>query len=588
MTWNPNRNIALNESIVKLYDSPYSVRDSRAATNSSKINQGFAFQSYSARESALRMAPQACPIVDKSQSLRYQIEPSKLTNFMPSAEMSVVDTYKEEIKDIKEHYEAKINVNNSRDFRKEMQLSAKLEDNVLKIMYQNAPTTVQHKIFGTDLPMWYISNIIFLTLLEQEYANTYSPNTTTKSFLTPSSVCDMIYDLYIKENFDKEKVKSEYIKFLENPNENMSNLANSVKAIEINKLKETDDLFYPILAMASAFQYEGDKANVFLAAIGSTKKVMSVQPPECINFKLNLPVYEKVSEKAEIYDGHLKQFCKKMVEPVKKFESWLMTKKSLGDDVKKVSNFDVIENIEEFDDMIDEHVFEIAKDTVNEENQELAEKAVTQLYQSGGAINNPFILFYYLMNYVVSYGTEKGWNKENFDENVKLVQLNSEKGENKFVVADDKPIPNFDFVHASVFERILHLDKDIMKEVSRRIYGEENKAQTPIAESIEKDAVMVETFPSDDYIAQKWHDGKKEVESVMKDPKSWVPSVSPVRLSSTNDHKERFTDHVHKAGEITAIVCICVMVIVFLLLMTFLVWIPKIKSRKMGRLGTPI
>lgn len=588
MTWNPNRNIALNESIVKLYDSPYSVRDSKAATNSSKINQGFAFQNYSARESALRMAPQACPIVDKSQSLRYQIEPSKLTNFMPSAEMSVVDTYKEEIKDIKEHYEAKINVNNSRDFRKEMQLSAKLEDNVLKIMYQNAPTTVQHKVFGTDLPMWYISNIIFLTLLEQEYANTYAPNTTTKSFLTPSSVCDMIYDLYIKENFDKEKVKSEYIKFLENPNENMSNLANSVKAIEINKLKETDDLFYPILAMASAFQYEGDKANVFLAAIGSTKKVMAVQPPECINFKLNLPVYEKVSEKAEIYDGNLKQFCKKMVEPVKKFESWLMTKKSLGDDVKKVSNFDVIENIEEFDEMIDEPVFEIAKDTVNEENQELAEKAVTQLYQSGGAINNPFILFYYLMNYVVSYGTEKGWNKENFDENVKLVQLNSEKGENKFVVADDKPIPNFDFVHASVFERILHLDKDIMKEVSRRIYGEENKAQTPIADPIEKDAVMVETFPSDDYIAQKWHDGKKEVESVLKDPKSWIPSVSPVRLSSTNDHKERFTDHVHKAGEITAIVCICVMVIVFLLLMTFLVWVPKIKSRKMGRLGTPI
>ena len=588
MTWNPNRNIALNESVVKLYDSPYSVRDSKAATNSSKINQGFAFQNYSAREAALRMAPQACPIVDKSQSLRYQIEPSKLTNFMPSAEMSVVDTYKEELKDIKERYEAKINVNNSKDFRKEMQLSAKLEDNVLKNMYQNAPTTIQHKVFGTDLPMWYISNIIFLTLLEQEYANTYAPETTTKSFLTPSSVCDMIYELYIKENFDKEKVKSEYIKFLENPDQNISNLASSVKAIEINKLTENDDLFYPVLAMASAFQYEGDKANAFLAAIGSTKKVMTVQPPECINFKLNLPAYKKVAEKAEIYDGQLKQFCKKMVEPVKEFESWLMVKKSLGDDVKKVNNFDVIENIEEFDGMMDEPVFKIAKDVVNEENQELAEKAVAQLYQSGGAINNPFILFYYLMNYVISYGTEKGWNKENFDETVELVKLESEKGDNKFVVADEKPLPNPDFVHASVFERIIHLDNDVIREVSRRIYGEENKAQTPISEPIEKNAVMVEAFPSDDYIEQKWKDGRKEINSRMNDPKSWVPSVSPVRLSSTNDHKERFTDHVHKAGEITAIVCICIMVVVFFLLMTFLVWIPKIKSRKMGRPETTI
>ena len=237
MTWNPNHAPALNDTQVKIYSSPYSPNASKQAINSSKINNSFAYNTYDPTDFLKRSSPQSVPIVDKSQSLRYQIDSHTLTNYIPGNHLSTTEQHKREATDVKEQYTASLSINSSDDFRDQVRLAHQLEDKVLKSMIANASTTTQHKVFGTEIPSWYITAIIFYTLLEQEYANMYQKTDAT-AFMTPSSVCDVIYDAYInsvKEGFDQSSLKTNFKSYLDDPTDsNLIAYTSVTKCIDIH------------------------------------------------------------------------------------------------------------------------------------------------------------------------------------------------------------------------------------------------------------------------------------------------------------------------------------------------------------------
>ena len=181
--------IALNDKQVYLYDSPYSSRGSCAATGASKINHAVAQRNYSAKSIIQSINTEAVPVVDKSHSQRYQEQP-------------LGESYKTSVIQAKENYETHFKINDHYDFIDQLELETNINDKVMKNMILHSDTTIKHKIFGTDLPIWYITNIIFFTLIEQEYAKTYAPNDTKVAFKTPNDVCDMMYDIYMKESYD--------------------------------------------------------------------------------------------------------------------------------------------------------------------------------------------------------------------------------------------------------------------------------------------------------------------------------------------------------------------------------------------------
>ena len=97
-------------------------------------------------------------------------------------------------------------INNSADWRAKASEHKDLINSVLEKINENAAITVQHKIFGTALPPRYICKMIFLTLLEQAFANKYSGGSVNQdAFTTPKEVCDAMYKVYNRDNINTNK-----------------------------------------------------------------------------------------------------------------------------------------------------------------------------------------------------------------------------------------------------------------------------------------------------------------------------------------------------------------------------------------------
>ena len=200
----------VNVPSVMLYDAPFSPNSSRAARDGSKINNSVAQRLYSANEIKVKMSPLASPKIAKG-NMRYQFN-SRDAAYNPSQIVTNKDVYEmETVKNVEEaakveNYTMTVNINNHSDFRKLIRNRRQLADKVGMRMMSNANTTVQHKVFGTNLPVWYINKMIFLVMLEQELANEYgTEQDVNKDVLNnPTAVCDLIYEAYSSApNFQK-------------------------------------------------------------------------------------------------------------------------------------------------------------------------------------------------------------------------------------------------------------------------------------------------------------------------------------------------------------------------------------------------
>ena len=537
----------LSNNLPILYNVPYSMRDSKAAINASKLNFGTAHMQYSANDFAKIINPTAAEKISNSDTVRYSQDVNKLTGYG----INKVDKHIEEAEKAKEAYEVHFKIDDTNDFHNQMQLESLIADKVMKTMVANSDTTIKHKIFGTDLPMWYITNIIFYTLLEQEYANTYANGKVNNAFKTPTDVCDMLYDLYMKETFGPADL-------LESGKENLANLTESIKEVNLAELTSSDKLSYPINAIKEALNKEHFGPEDILEKGKRAWKTLT-NKDENKNVK---------TEPVETNTWDIEEFG---VDDVKDFAT------SAKDNI--TAQFDKIRgkfNKENFD------------------GEELIEEGKDKLANFATSAKD---------NITAQFDKIRGkFNKENFGEtdastDIKpvFIELVSPKADNKYVVKDNVPYINSDFVGYSTFQKIVKVDRMVAPEVTRRIYGGNTIIkETPIQVPVNAGATIVETFEEK---------SGSEV-SNMNDPKSWQNKGNgPLVLSNFNSNHvdrllptyegqkpiniETFTDPVHKAGEITAIVCLVICIVIFGLLITFFVIIPKSNAKKMTTEITP-
>ena len=585
--------IALNDKQVYLYDSPYSSRGSCAATGASKINHAVAQRNYSAKSIIQSINTEAVPVVDKSHSQRYQEQP-------------LGESYKTSVIQAKENYETHFKINDHYDFIDQLELETNINDKVMKNMILHSDTTIKHKIFGTDLPIWYITNIIFFTLIEQEYAKTYAPNDTKVAFKTPNDVCDMMYDIYMKESYDVKELETHYKKFL-NDTTDVSQLSMAINKLDVANLKESDPAYYPIMILATAFQFQGELGTQLLKNIGITNKYSPtpISLPACIDLKLNLPKWEdykgtqQKDDDGKMHDtinsryenavknrvtgnGVIKTFENSMVPIAVSWASWCAWRNI------KVSEMKDLEGITN---KIDEALYNDVTSKITEDIDNKAKEAEKKLKSSGVEMtDNDFGLFYTLMKYLQILCSYKGYGQETFESPIDVVILDSEKAPAKYVVSDDAPTPTKDFIPASVFEKVIKFDRAVSDEISRRIYGTTGMTQTPIAQPVDENAQVVEAFGEEEESCWK-----------LNDPHSWWPILKPLRLSSRHVepdfHRhinmepessiEAFTDRVHKTAEITSIVCIVLLIAVYVLFIVFFFIKPYRAAKKATTQPTP-
>ena len=568
----------LNAKQQPLYDSPFCYNTSKAAINGSKLNHSVAKYLYGTEEFASRLKASPDYQVNKSHNLRH----TGVDGFQDTA----ANRYRDAAIKAKESYEAKIKIDDNDEFMNHITLTNGLQKKVLKLMLDYAETTSKHKIFGTDLPTWYITNVIFFTLLEQEYAITYGEDKTNIAFRTPIDVCEMLYDLYTKETFDASAVASDYNKFLDDPKKNFSYLNSAINKIDFASLKQSDPAYYPILVLATAMQMEGDYGNNILAAIGSSKRIQKVSIPQCVDFNVNIAssstaAYNELSSFIDQMPK-VKELYQKMKDPIDKWNAWCSKNKF------KLSS---LQSVEALGSYIDQELCTLAYNNVTEDNDTLYSNASNELtsYSRGDASQYSIGKMYLLLQVIYSLCHEKNIGKETYDngleeseesddeeEPIDIVILESGKAEDKYVVGDDVPIPNDDFITSATFAKMLEVDKRVSDEVSRRIYGNVGEAVSPISEPLDNKAQMIEAYNA-------------ENQCTINDPKSWEyknGQNKPLRLSDRNDlsnfeqQVEHFTDSVHKAAEITNLVCICVLVVVLGLMFVFLYVVPRVRKSK--------
>lgn len=202
MTWNLSGS-GISETNIPLYDSPFPPSSNRLAASASKLTFGVADKNYSASTFKKYVQPQNANISNRRAANRMDYNASEAMNFNVNDSKS--DSFKYSTN--AEAYEYLTKINSSTEWREKAAEQEELIDKVMRKIIETASITVQHKIFGTSLPSKYICKMVFLTLLEQEFANKYSGDSVNKSaFLTSKDVCDAMYKVYMNENINKNKI----------------------------------------------------------------------------------------------------------------------------------------------------------------------------------------------------------------------------------------------------------------------------------------------------------------------------------------------------------------------------------------------
>ena len=210
MTWNLKHAGIPNNSTV-LYDSPFSASSSKYAIGSSKINHGVAQYLYPAENVRKSLNIQSAPLPSKAHSMRYTLDANSVTNFIPGGVLASKDVYEQSIKQMaesykKESYTITTTINSSDDFRKLAHQNYKLIDEVVRQMMVNSSIILQHKVYGTELPSWYIHKMCFLILLEQAMADEYGDeNVNKKAINSPTKALDLILNAYNTANVEKKE-----------------------------------------------------------------------------------------------------------------------------------------------------------------------------------------------------------------------------------------------------------------------------------------------------------------------------------------------------------------------------------------------
>lgn len=210
MTWNL-KHAGIPNSATTLYDSPFAASSAKYAIGSSKINHGVAQYLYPAESVRTSLNIQSAPMPSKNHSMRYTLDANSVTNYIPGAVLTAKDAYERSIQTIaesykKEKYTLTTTINSSDDFRKLAHKNYKLIDDVVRKMMVNSSAILQHKVYGTELPAWYIHKMCFLMLLEQAMADEYGDETVNKKAISsPMKALDMIQAAYNNANVEKRE-----------------------------------------------------------------------------------------------------------------------------------------------------------------------------------------------------------------------------------------------------------------------------------------------------------------------------------------------------------------------------------------------
>ena len=201
MTWNLSK-AGISDSTIPLYDSPFAPSANRLAAGASKVSFGVAEKNYTAASFKKYLQPQNANIANKRAANRMDYDAYAAMDF--KVDEPVSESFKHSACD--EAYTYMTEINSSAEWKNKMAEQEAIVDGVKRKIIENAAVTVQHKIFGTALPSKYICKIIFLTLLEQAFANKYSNGSVhTDAFTTPRDVCDAMYKIYKRDNINTNK-----------------------------------------------------------------------------------------------------------------------------------------------------------------------------------------------------------------------------------------------------------------------------------------------------------------------------------------------------------------------------------------------
>lgn len=163
---------------VPYYDSPYSPLPSGLSQGASKINHSVATNLYSAKDFDLN-----------SSSNTYNFKSEIKTN------NSLEEQYVSAVIKSKENFTASYTINSPKDFRNLVIQDKKLTDRILKRMISNSKTIIKHEVFSTELPIDYITTVIYYTSIENYLVKTY--NSSIKN-LTIKEICDLLLEAYLK------------------------------------------------------------------------------------------------------------------------------------------------------------------------------------------------------------------------------------------------------------------------------------------------------------------------------------------------------------------------------------------------------
>lgn len=212
----------INPTPAKLYDSPFSPSTSQAAQGSSRLNHSVSQYVYSANSFLKDMNTQSVPIPSKTHMLRFQLDNNALTTFIPGAVMTSQDAYVDTVKKT-EHYIASFKLNNHGDFRCNQAKQEEMAAKVRRRMIGQASAIVNHKVYGTTLPSWYITQLIYLICLEQEFANEFGDETVNKNAISsPVEAANIIYDAYMTSGVATENFSAGVYQY------NFNNMANAL------------------------------------------------------------------------------------------------------------------------------------------------------------------------------------------------------------------------------------------------------------------------------------------------------------------------------------------------------------------------
>lgn len=212
MNWDLN-NLGISTANVKIYDSPFSTSDSKLAFGGSKINNSVAQKQFSSESitKKLNLERQSVPVVNKNQTLRFQLNAEDITNFKPGAEMMKREMYRQTLR----KYSEKFSKFNKEKF---------IVDDVDKSIAANMNAILSSKIITeANAPIWFVIREIYIAMIE--IMNYNNKNKSEKSS-SPIMICDVLYQEYGKIDQKSEKIPDNY-------NKQMNELSEEIRDFNI-------------------------------------------------------------------------------------------------------------------------------------------------------------------------------------------------------------------------------------------------------------------------------------------------------------------------------------------------------------------